>query len=77
MSDTRPDLFTLTQAILLSGLSSDCLRRYEKDGLISPKRSINGYRLYSHKDLETARQVYAARASRKGLTGTRLNLNAI
>jgi len=64
-------LYSTTDAILISGLSADCLRRYEKDGLIHPIRTARGARLYRLRDLDTAKQVYADRAKRCGMTGTR------
>ena len=67
-------LLPLTQAIFFSGLSADCLRRYEADGLLHPKRSERGVRLYSHRDLEQAQQIFASRAARQGMTSLRRNL---
>jgi hypothetical protein len=64
-------LMGLTEAIFYTGLSGDCLRRYEKQGLIRVGRTAQGHRLYDSKALETARQVYAARVARHGLTGKR------
>lgn len=77
MTDTTspPEaLLPLTQAIFYSGLSADCLRRYEKDGLLHIRRSANGVRLYSHRDLDQAQQIFASRAARRGLTSLRRNL---
>jgi hypothetical protein len=64
-------LLSLTQAIFFTGLSGECLRRYERDGLFTCQRTAQGHRLFSAKDLETARQVYAARVARHGYTGRR------
>jgi DNA-binding transcriptional MerR regulator len=32
----------------LTGVSTDTLRHYERKGLLQPRRSLNGYRAYSH-----------------------------
>ena len=43
------------------GISRDSIRFYEKEGLIRPKRSANGYRDYTAEDEETLRKVILMR----------------
>jgi len=45
--------FRVAELAKLYGLNSDTLRYYEEQGLLSPKRSENGYREYSVTDLCT------------------------
>ena len=33
------------------GVSSDTLRLYDKKGILSPKKDVNGYRVYSREDM--------------------------
>lgn len=48
-------LLTISQASSLLGVSKDTLRRWEKSGLISPKRTSGGIRIYSFEDLKKVR----------------------
>ena len=41
----------------LTGITSKNIRFYEKEGLISPKRSENGYRDYSNEDIEILKSI--------------------
>jgi DNA-binding transcriptional MerR regulator len=50
------------------GVSTKALRVYERAGLIRPRRSPAGWRLYGPRDLEDARSVVALRALGVGLT---------
>lgn len=63
--------YTTSDAIFYTGLSADCLRRYEADGLLSPFRTARGTRLYRMSDLDLARRIYASRMARHGATGER------
>lgn len=45
----------ISRAAALLGVSKDTLRRWEKSGLISPKRTSGGIRRYSFEDLKMAR----------------------
>jgi hypothetical protein len=65
------NLVTLTDAVFLTGISANCLRRYESDQLIRPMRTARGVRLYSQKDLSLARMIYRSRMDRHGRTGPR------
>ncbi|HBO39430.1 MAG TPA: MerR family transcriptional regulator [Pasteurellaceae bacterium] len=42
----------IRQFSILTGLSVDTLRYYEKEGLLKPNRDINGYRQYTEHDIE-------------------------
>jgi DNA-binding transcriptional MerR regulator len=64
-------LHTITDAIFLSGLSAQTLRRYEADRLIAPLRTARGTRLYRMSDLRLAQMIYNARKRRHGATGIR------
>ncbi len=50
-----PKLLNISQASSLLGVSKDTLRRWEKSGLISPKRTSGGIRKYSFEDLKRTR----------------------
>ncbi|MFE3953423.1 MerR family DNA-binding transcriptional regulator [Nocardia sp. NPDC059091] len=43
----------------LAGVSPKAIRRYEAMGLISPRRSANGYREYSEHDVRVVREIRA------------------
>jgi MerR family transcriptional regulator, thiopeptide resistance regulator len=45
----------------LAGVTPRALRHYERLGLLTPKRSTSGYRLYSEHDLETLEEIVALR----------------
>ena len=51
----EPKLLTISQVSALLGVSKDTLRRWEKSGLISPKRTAGGIRRYSFEDLKLTR----------------------
>lgn len=54
----------ISQAAKISGLSPKTIRYYERIQLIDPaSRSENGYRDYSHKDLDVLRFVQRARST--------------
>lgn len=54
----------ISQAAKISGLSAKTIRYYESIELISPaSRGENGYRAYTHKDLEVLRFIQRARAT--------------
>lgn len=58
----------ISQAAKASGLSAKTIRYYERIGLISPaNRSDNGYRAYSHRDLDVLRFIQRARATGFGV----------
>jgi DNA-binding transcriptional MerR regulator len=40
-----------------TGISADTLRYYEKEGLLSPKRSENGYRQYDDDDITILKNI--------------------
>ncbi|MDO4644071.1 MAG: MerR family transcriptional regulator [Cardiobacteriaceae bacterium] len=44
-------MYKIRQFSGLTGVSTDTLRYYEKEGLLTPLRDGNGYRLYSEKDV--------------------------
>lgn len=55
----HPDypLYTVAQATELLGVKPPTLRRWEREGLISPRRTEGGQRRYSRRELEQLRQV--------------------
>src|SRR5271155_1509221 len=50
-------VFMISVAADLAGMHPQTLRMYESRGLIEPKRSPKGTRLYSHKDVERLRRI--------------------
>ena len=48
---TMKDYYKINEIARLYGIGADSLRYYEKLGLLSPRRDVNGYRLYSLKDM--------------------------
>ena len=43
--------FTIKQTADMLGISTDTLRYYDKEGMVSPKRGENGYRYYSETEV--------------------------
>ncbi|WP_160153204.1 Cu(I)-responsive transcriptional regulator [Microbulbifer sp. ALW1] len=52
----------ISQAAKRAGLSAKALRYYESINLISPSRSPNGYREYSHADVDILQFIQRARS---------------
>src|SRR5215469_3255937 len=50
-------VFMISVAAELAGMHPQTLRMYETRGLIEPKRSPKGTRLYSHKDVDRLRRI--------------------
>jgi MerR family transcriptional regulator/heat shock protein HspR len=50
-------VFMISVAAELAAMHPQTLRMYEARGLIEPKRSPKGTRLYSHKDVERLRRI--------------------
>src|SRR5437868_2517059 len=50
-------VFMISVAAELADMHPQTLRMYEARGLIEPKRSPKGTRLYSHKDVERLRRI--------------------
>jgi MerR family transcriptional regulator/heat shock protein HspR len=50
-------VFMISVAAELADMHPQTLRMYEQRGLIEPKRSPKGTRLYSHKDVERLRRI--------------------
>jgi MerR family transcriptional regulator, heat shock protein HspR len=55
-------VFMISVAAELADMHPQTLRMYEARGLIEPKRSPKGTRLYSHKDVERLRKIQAMTA---------------
>ncbi len=55
-------VFMISVAAELAEMHPQTLRMYESRGLIEPKRSPKGTRLYSHKDVERLRRIQAMTA---------------
>ena len=49
--------FYIRQVADAVGVSAAVIRSWEQEGLLSPTRAPNGYRLYSPQDLERARKI--------------------
>ncbi len=50
-------VFMISVAAELAGMHPQTLRMYESRGLIEPKRSPKGTRLYSHQDVERLKRI--------------------
>src|SRR5436309_9303227 len=55
-------VFMISVAAELAEMHPQTLRMYEARGLIEPKRSPKGTRLYSHKDVQRLRRIQAMTA---------------
>lgn len=53
---------TIKEMEALSGMARANIRYYEQEGLLSPKRTSNGYRDYSQEDLETLMRIKLLRS---------------
>ncbi len=60
--DSERGVFMISVAAELAEMHPQTLRMYESRGLIEPKRSPKGTRLYSHKDVERLRRIQAMTA---------------
>ena len=49
--------WTIKETAEKTGISTDTLRYYEKEGLVSPKRHDNGYRQYSEEDISILKNI--------------------
>jgi MerR family transcriptional regulator/heat shock protein HspR len=68
-SDDRDyPLYTVAQATELLGVNPPALRRWEREGLINPRRTEGGQRRYSRRELEQLRHV--AQLADEGVTTT-------
>src|ERR1700729_3854914 len=55
--ETDRGVFMISVAAELAAMHPQTLRMYESRGLIEPKRSPKGTRLYSHKDVDRLRRI--------------------
>lgn len=53
----REPVFIISVAARLLEMHPQTLRKYEREGLIAPSRTVGKFRLYSDEDLERLRQV--------------------
>jgi MerR family transcriptional regulator/heat shock protein HspR len=60
--ETDRGVFMISVAAELANMHPQTLRMYEARGLIEPKRSPKGTRLYSHQDVERLRRIQAMTA---------------
>lgn len=56
-ADVQVDGVYIKQAARLVGVSPATIRSWERQGLVAPRRTPSGYRLYSHADVERLRRV--------------------
>ncbi|MEO7127037.1 MAG: MerR family transcriptional regulator [Nakamurella sp.] len=54
-SDTP--IFVISVAAVLAGMHAQTLRSYDREGLVSPRRTTGGGRRYSQRDIELLQQV--------------------
>ncbi len=60
--DADRGVFMISVAAEIADIHPQTLRMYEARGLIEPKRSAKGTRLYSHEDVERLRRIQAMTA---------------
>src|SRR5271167_4548759 len=60
--DADRGVFMISVAAELADMHPQTLRMYEARGLIEPKRSAKGTRLYSHQDVDRLRRIQAMTA---------------
>ncbi len=60
--DSDRGVFMISVAAELAAMHPQTLRMYEARGLIEPKRSAKGTRLYSHQDVDRLRRIQAMTA---------------
>jgi MerR family transcriptional regulator/heat shock protein HspR len=66
VDDPDYPLYTVGQATELLGVNPPTLRRWERDGLISPHRTDGGQRRYTRKELDKLQEI--AQLSDEGVT---------
>lgn len=59
MSSAADRTYRTAAFAALAGVTARALRHYDRLGLLSPKRSNAGYRVYSERDLETLEEIVA------------------
>ena len=64
--ETPDDLFNITAAAQLLGLSSDYLRRLTDDGKIKARRTPAGHRLYTRSDLDAFKEARRKNPPQRG-----------
>ena len=70
-------VFIISVAARLLEMHPQTLRKYEREGLIAPSRTVGRFRLYSDEDLERLRQVkYLVGERGLNLAGVQLALEA-
>ena len=57
--------YSISVAVLITGVQAHTLRRYEDSGLVEPARTSGETRRYSDEDIETIREI--ARLASKGI----------
>lgn len=70
-------VFVISVAARLVEMHPQTLRKYEREGLIAPSRTVTNLRLYSDEDIERLRQVkYLVEERGLNLAGVQLALEA-
>lgn len=70
-------LHSIGDAAKLAGVSRSLLRLWEKEGLVNPKRTAGGHRLYSTDDVQRLRKIaHLRRVDRLNLVAIRRELGA-
>ena len=49
--------WTIKRTADITGIPADTLRYYDKEGIVSPKRHENGYRLYDENDISSLKNI--------------------
>ena len=59
MTSDAPRTYRTTAFAALAGVTPRALRHYDRLGLLRPRRSTAGYRIYTERDLETLEEIVA------------------
>jgi DNA-binding transcriptional MerR regulator len=58
------------QVAKLSGVSADTVRRWERKGLLTSERDVNGWRVYGPEAVEKLRRLYRREGPRRSVAVT-------
>lgn len=67
--------YTMSVAVMLTGVAAHRIRRFEECGLCSPSRTGAGQRLYSDRDIELIKKISELQSEGINLPGVRAILN--